>query len=207
MSTAFIYDGGRDGFLARSTSKPPSKFDSIEYLERDVHDKSSIASSVAAAAAAAAGKVKRSRRTTSAAGGRCNNNMGKGTCSSNVSAAGSKAITDGAWGWVDDGNGSRATTEVTLPASSWRAEVFGSKAKKPSTAPSSSAASACSKHSKTFFWGPRVTPQGQEIDRDVRSTNEGEPVTLALWVYTACLLTVYSWMDATGYTYFVLYKH
>lgn len=206
MSAACIYDGGRDGFLATPTSKPPSKFDSIEYLERDVHDKSSIiASSVAAAAAAAAapaapaaGKAKKSR-TSSAAGGRYNKNAGKSTyyCSSNVSAASSSATTAGAWSWGGDGNSSRANTEeVTQAASSWRAEVAGSSSsssssgKKPSTAPS---ASACSKHGKKFFWGPRVAPQGQEIDRDVRSTNQGEPATFALCVslfYTVYYRTV-----------------
>lgn len=204
MSATYIYDGGRDGFLATSTSKPPSKFDSIEYLERDALDKSSIASSVATAAAAA-GKAKRCGRISPAAGGRYSNTTaGKIIYSSNASAASSNVTTAVAWSWGDDGNDSSCdnTEGVTHATSSWREEVCGSRRKKPSTAPSS--ASACSKHGKKFYWGPRVTPQGQEIDRDVRGTNEGEPVTFALCVHSVEIYPllggqIVDFVDATGF--------
>lgn len=149
--SAAVYDGGRDSFLERSSSKPPSKFDSIEYLD-----------------AAATGKGKSRRITSCAAGGL--NNAGPHTCSSDASSPGSNATTAGAWSWRD-GNSSIATK-------SWKEEVSGRR-HKPLTAPSS-----C-KYRKKFYWGPRVTHQGQETKRDVRSTNRGEPVTFALCVRSA----------------------
>lgn len=156
--SAVVYDGGRDTFLERSSSKPPSKFDSIEYLDT---------------ASSWKGKSTNSKKTTSAVG--APNNAGSSCCSSDVSNPSSNATTVGAWSWAD-GNNSRAT-EVTQGVSSWKEEVSGRRTNKPLTAPSS-----CSKHRKKFYWGPRVTRQGQETDRDVGSTNMGEPVTFALCV-------------------------
>lgn len=154
MSTA-IYDSGRDSFLERSSSKPPSKFDSIEYLD---------------ASGAGKGKSNSSRRLTSAAGGL--NNAGSTCSSSHVSNPSSNATTTGAWSWVD-GNNSANTAETQQ---TWKEEVSG-RSNKPLTAPSS-----C-KYRKKFYWGPKATRQGQETNRDVRSTNMGEPVTFSLCVY------------------------
>lgn len=158
---AAVYDGGRDSFLERSSARPPSKFDSIEYLDAD-------------SGAAGKGKSNSSRRSriTSAAGGL--NNAGTSTCSSDISCPSSNATATGVWSW-GDGNSSRANTEATQAASSWKEEVSGRR-NKPSIAPSS-----CN-YRKKFYWGPRVTRQGQEANRDVRSTNMGEPVTFALCV-------------------------
>ena len=163
--SAAVYDCGRDTFLERASSKPPSKFDSIEYLDTASSWKGKGSPSTSGG----------SRRATSAAGGF--NNAGTSVCGSNVSNHSSNATTVGAWSW-GGGSNSRAT-EVTHPASSWKEEVSGRRSNKPSTAPSSS--SSC-RHRKKFYWGPRVTCQGQETDRDVRSTNMGEPVTFALCV-------------------------
>eukprot|EP00903_Cladosiphon_okamuranus_P007750 g7508.t1 len=163
MSAAVIYDCGRDTFLERSSSKPPSKYDSIEYLETASCWKGKKNSSSG------------SKKTTLlAAGGP--NNAAASTCGSDASNPSSNATTVGAWSWAD-GNNSRAT-EVTHAASSWKEEVSGKRRSKPSTAPS--AASSSCKHRKKFYWGPRVNHQGQETDRDVRTTNMGEPVTFAL---------------------------
>lgn len=157
--SAAVYDGGRDSFLERSSSKPPSKFDSIEYLD---------------APSAWKGKTHSSRRTTSSAAGGLKNSL-TSICSSDASnPISSNATTTGAWSW-GDGNPSSNATEVTHAASSWKEEVSGRR-HKPLTAPSS-----CKYHKK-FYWGPRVTRQGQETDRDVRNTNMGEPVTFALCV-------------------------
>jgi len=158
MSAAVIYDNGRDGFLARSTSKPPSKFDSIEYLNID--------------ASTPPGKSRRSPGVR-----QHNSSTARSTCSSNVSTPGSNATTTGAWSWGDGNNSCANTEDMTLATrSSWKAEVSGRRSK-PMTAPSST-----SKHRKKFFWGPKVALQGQEMDREVRSTNKGEPATFALYV-------------------------
>lgn len=162
MSASVVYDCGRDTFLERSSSKPPSKYDSIEYLDTASSWKGKNSSSG-------------SRKTTTpAAGGR--NHAGTSICSSDASNPSSNATTVGNWSWAD-GNNSHAT-DVTHAASSWKEEVSGRRNNKPSTAPSSSSPSC--KYRKKFYWGPRVTRQGQETDRDVRSTNMGEPVTIGL---------------------------
>lgn len=157
--SAAVYDGGRDTFLERSSAKPPSKFDSIEYLDTwNCWQRTSNNNSCSSKRTAAAGGLK---------------NAGTSTCGSYTSNPSSNATSIGVWS-CGDGNNSHAT-EVTHAASSWKEEVSGRR-NKPSTAPSS-----C-KYRKKFYWGPRVARQGQETERDVRSTNMGEPVTFALCV-------------------------
>ncbi|CAM9761713.1 unnamed protein product [Scytosiphon promiscuus] len=159
MSSACLFDGGRDGFLARSTSKPPSKFDSIEFLERD--DKSCITSKRSVTSS----KKNSGIIADSELGGR---SIGRSVHSAR-STSSSNATAMGAWSW-GDGNSSRANTEATQTASSWKAEVSGrSTCSKPLTAP-------------LFFWGPKVTRPGQEAAREIRRTNTGDPATFALTV-------------------------
>lgn len=179
MSATRFYDGGRDSFLARSTSNPPSKFDSIEYLEHDVHNKSFVSFESSTAERASGGEDKHRKISAAAITG------GKNTArsaydSNNVSAASSVATTTGAWSW-GDGNNSHANTEVTQAAcSSWKAEVSG---KRVSTAPPlPSSKSSSSSHTKKFFWGPKVARKREEAERDIRRTNQGDPATFALCV-------------------------
>lgn len=160
MSVTVVYDGGRDTFLDRSSAKPPSKFDSIEYLE---------------ALSCWRGRTYSRRHPSTATASGLKKTENSVVSSSDASNPSSNATTTGAWSW-GDGNNSHANTEVTCAASSWKEEVSGRR-NKPSTAPSSSC-----KYRKKFYWGPKVTRQGQETDRDVRSTNMGEPVTFALCV-------------------------
>lgn len=175
MSTAVYYDGGRDTFLERPSAKPPSKFDSIEYLDTwSCWQRKNINTC--------------RKRTAAAAGGL--NNAGTSACGSDASNPSSNATSIGAW-TCGDGNNSRAT-EVTHAASSWKEEVSGRR-NKPSTAPSSSR-----KHRKKFYWGPRVARQGQETEREVRSTNMGEPVTFALCVSVPLLLPLRAYVAVTG---------
>ncbi|CAM9706245.1 unnamed protein product [Hapterophycus canaliculatus] len=176
MGSLCVYDGGRDSFLARSTSKPPSKFDSIEFLERD--DKSCIASAAPVVTCAKANKAitvaevgVRSVATSIHSGG---------------SITSSNATATGAWSW-GDGNSSCAKTEATQTRSSWKKEVScRSTSIKPLTAPTSFSSPSCH---KKFFWGPKVARLGEEAEREVRRTNTGDPATFALAVDT-CPSTV-----------------
>lgn len=182
MSVTRFYDGGRDSFLARSTSNPPSKFDSIEHLERDVHNKSFVAFESSTAERASGGEDKH-REISAAAITGGGNTAGSTHDSNNVSAASSVATTTGAWSW-GDGNNSHANTEVTQAAtSSWKAEVSGKRVFTAPPPPSSqSSSSSHLSHRKKFFWGPKVARKREEAERDIRRTNQGDPATFALCV-------------------------
>ncbi|CAM9698944.1 unnamed protein product, partial [Ectocarpus sp. 4 AP-2014] len=179
MSVTRFYDGGRDSFLARSTSNPPSKFDSIEHLERDVHNKSFVAFESSTAVRASGGEDKH-REISPPVITRGGNTAGSTHDSKNVSTASSVATTTGAWSW-GDGNNSHANTEVTQAASSsWKAEVSGKRVFTAPPPPSSQSPS--SSHSKKFFWGPKVARKREEAERNIRRTNHGDPATFALAV-------------------------
>lgn len=175
MSTLGIYDGGRDNFLHMASSRPPSKWDSIESLEHDVHDASTIAY----------GNTKASRRATTVhSHGRC---IFSGGSYSRISSASDSSI------------GSKATR-----TSLWKEDLSGHD-NRPSTVPSraltrqvDSVVESGSDHRhhfktpagipKKFLWGPKVVRQGQEAERHVRRTNKGEPATFAMWVQGGTVL-------------------
>lgn len=168
MSAACLYDNGRDDFLATATSKPPSKFDSIEWLPYDVHQSTTLAFNAA----------RWSPKTRPNSDGQRN---GRNTSSSSSS---SSSHATAVAGWSGD-NKSCCTNSEFADTGSWRAEVSG----RLSTAPSSRSAvgvtSPCKTPSgatKKFFWGPKAVCPRQEVDRHIRRTNMGEPATFAMWV-------------------------
>lgn len=199
-----FYDSGRDTFLATPTSKPPSKFDSIEYLEHDVCEsltiacKTSSSSSPSPSSSVLPSVRRKVRRTPDER--RCVE-RDITTSSSNISNNDGSTTTFETAGGLSGSGGSSvgANSEVTH-ATCWRAEVsrISSSSRKPATAPSSSCRWASGLHSsssisppfeqfktpaglpKTFFWGPKVARQRQETERNIRRTNKGEPATFAM---------------------------
>lgn len=168
MGSSHVYDSGRDDFLVRATSTPPSKYDSIEDLECDVHERSTIAFKISTEALA---------KKNSTTDGRF---IGRSTCSSSSS----KTSYAGRW------SGSRVQSEA-IQTSSWREEVSG----RPLTAPCRPILGLDSEFKtpagvpKKFLWGPKVSCQQQRGDWDVRRTNKGDPATFAMWGYfTGCIL-------------------
>lgn len=183
-NTVGLYDNGRDNFLATATSRPPSKFDSIEYLKHDVHDSSTIAFR------ASSSLITRKPKITVVGTA-----FAAEPTSSSITTAISKGVNTGA-SWRSDcgdiGNSSSSSSEETCAASSWKAELSG----RSSTAPCRSGVGVESSHKtptgvpKKFFWGPKVTRPRQEVERDVRRTNKGEAATFAMWVQCACSMQV-----------------
>lgn len=169
MASARVFDSRRDNFLATLSSKPPSKFDSIEVLERDVNDSSTIAFK-----ASAVGSHRTGTTSTTTGGKRA---AGKSlSSSSNISV--------GAWGG-GSGSGSGGDDSEVTQVRPWKTEVsasgrssapcglavnVGTPFKTPAGAP------------KRFFWGPKAVCQRQEVDRDITRNNTGEPATFAMWV-------------------------
>lgn len=172
-STAGLYDNGRDDFLATATSRPPSKFDSIEYLRHDVHKNSTIAFRTL------------SLRKPKTVGTTPSGEPASSTTSSRDVSSGGRSVCG------HTHNSSNSNSQETCAASSWKAELSG----RSSTAPCRSGAGVESSYKtpagvpKKFFWGPKVTRQRQEVERDVRRTNKGEPATFAMWVQ--CVYTCF----------------
>lgn len=175
MNGSIIFDSGRDNFLARPSSKPPSKFDSIEFLEPDVHDGSTIAFKALSSRSSTrkAAKIAVGHRTTAAA-----QTAMSGSISS--SDANASTATVGKWSGPVGSNLSSAGTEA-IHATSWKAKV----SRRPSTTVhdcqrARSPIKTPGGMPKKFLWGPRAMRPRQEITRDVRRTNHGEPATFSL---------------------------
>lgn len=190
MQVFNFYDSGRDSFLATSTSKPPSKFDSIEYLEHDVNESSTIARQTSSSLSPSFLRRKAWRRIPDER--RCVERATTTTCSSSTNNITTTFETAGGWNG-GEGSSVGANSEVTH-ATCWRAEVSRiNNNSKPATAPSSCPRGAEGANSpsfkqfktpaglpKTFFWGPKVARQRQETERNIRRTNRGEPATFAM---------------------------
>lgn len=164
-NTAGLYDNGRDDFLATAASGPPSKFDSIEDLKYDVHKNSTIA-----------------HRTLSLRKLKTVGTTVPGESASSTTTSSSRDASSGGASGCGHTRNSTNNSEETCAASSWKAELSG----RSSTAPCRSGAGVESSYKtpagvpKKFFWGPKVTRQRQEVERDVRRTNKGEPATFAM---------------------------
>ena len=187
MQASNFYDSGRDSFLVTSTSKPPSKFDSIENLEHDVCESSTIACKTSSSSSSPSFLRRKARRIPDER--RCVER--DTTCgSSNNGSSGSTFESAGGLSG-SGGSSTGVNSEVIHAATCWRAEVSRISSK-PATAPSfcrraEGVNSASLKQFKTpaglpksFFWGPKVTRQRQETERDIRRTNKGEPATFAM---------------------------
>ena len=193
MQVFNFYDSGRDSFLATSTSKPPSKFDSIEYLEHDVYESSTIACQTSSSSSPSLLRRKARRRIPDER--RCiERDVTTTVCSSSTNNNTTATTFDTARGLSGGGGSSVGTnSEVTRAPCCWRAEVSRTSSKPATTAPFSCPRRAGGAISpsfeqfktpgglpKTFFWGPKVARQRQETERNIRRTNKGEPATFVM---------------------------
>lgn len=179
-----VYDSGRDSFLLNRSSRPPSGWDSIEYLGRDVHYNTTISSNVSSYSKRSAtassdhntGRSCRRSSTTTHSEERSNcsnsrNDRSNSHRSSNGSMSDSTATraNDSSWSAELTGTGSRAGTAPGRSTMRNRNNIgVPSALKTPAGAP------------KKFFWGPKVARERQKIELDVRRTNHGEAATFAL---------------------------
>ena len=146
-----FFDSGRDTFLVTPTSKPPSKFDSIEYLEHDVCESTTIACKTSSPSSSLL--LRRNARRTSP-GERClgsrdtsygsssnniNNNSSSSTTTTTFVATTAAAVGGGGLSGSSSGGSSigvNSDVNHQHAASCWRAEVSRGE-NKPATAPSS----------------------------------------------------------------------
>lgn len=158
MITTSLHDSGRDSFLLTTTSRPPSKWDSIEYISSDA-DSTTI------------GFATRQRRARTAAGTRSRHDkfLPPSTITFSGSNSSSSSAATRASSWKQEVSGKRPCTAPGYCMNNKNGVgVATANSKTPAGVP------------KKFLWGPKVACQREEMDRDIRRTCNGDPATFSL---------------------------